>query len=654
MLKVWEKHKYTLMTFVAFTALWLAGDGWMTGKKFLDIGVLYHTLYYADISIGFVSRTFVATVLKFLTGDNITMETVLATINLNTLFAIVLFSVLIGSTIRKNKDNKMMCALTCVLAFSSVSLLNIISYGWTFTLDTYWLPVALLSILFIKNRVLRWFVPLLSFIGMWIHYAYGLALFPLVFLLLLYEMYENKKERKEITVLAVITALAGIASLAYFVFFASGTLTMSMGQTHYYISSRIPEYFEKDFSIIDAYCFNVYGELHVGFSFEEVLSLGVGDILKILFGTGAIFGGYGIDENALLSQIPLLALIEALWIYVFVKCKDKLFRFILLFNICYPIVTYLSIVLSTDDLRFASFGLAGQLSSLIWLLAAKNEHVTKAAEKITALFEKHRVPLVLLLGFILVSTKMASHFSVTELIKLFSLLPLSLLLVRQRRLVAICVFVACAVFNLSYAFTIGVPLMLMLLIDAVATDENGLYVREFAIKKQDVSSAAKKKRSEKKMIDELKAQKIFLITLLLIALVVFYVVKEFILSHGGEPTLSVRYWLDIARAFIPLSAFCVIAAVIFNKNSVQNDLCTIIGVVPVITAAGFILYSVFRHYYYTFQDMVVLASFFCFVVFICLPYKQNAKVLAAVSELENTKSFELYSLTSLAFMLALT
>lgn len=219
MLKVWEKHKYTLMTFVAFTALWLAGDGWMTGKKFLDIGALYHTLYYADISIGFVSRTFVATVLKFLTGDNITMETVLATINLNTLFAIVLFSVLIGSTIRKNKDNKMMCALTCILAFSSVSLLNIISYGWTFTLDTYWLPVALLSILFIKNRVLRWFIPLLSFIGMWIHYAYGLTLFPLVFLLLLYELHENKKERKEITVLAVITALAGIASLAYFVFF---------------------------------------------------------------------------------------------------------------------------------------------------------------------------------------------------------------------------------------------------------------------------------------------------------------------------------------------------------------------------------------------------------------------------------------------------
>ena len=108
----------------------------------------------------------------------------------------MLFSFIIGELVKKCGNDKISALVAGFLIFSCTSLNQIIGNDWTFTFDVYWIACVLLSVLLLKNNFLRWAVPILTFVGIWINYAYTLSCVPLVFIAILYELYGNKNQRK--------------------------------------------------------------------------------------------------------------------------------------------------------------------------------------------------------------------------------------------------------------------------------------------------------------------------------------------------------------------------------------------------------------------------------------------------------------------------
>ena len=213
-------HAYRIISFF----------GWRGGFSiFLSrfwVGTELHAL---DYSLGFLPRAFSGSLLRlFVPAAYITESTIVVYLMIIHVLTYALLAVIMGMLIERalSTKNYMMCLVVALCIFMPQQI-----WYWSFSVmiwDTFLLLFALCAMLCVRHEKLKWFVPLLIFMGIATNFVFILLLFPLVFALMYYEVVRSGFKRSR---------LVHIISTTVGTFFFWGFITWAIFNDH--ILSRV-------------------------------------------------------------------------------------------------------------------------------------------------------------------------------------------------------------------------------------------------------------------------------------------------------------------------------------------------------------------------------------------------------------------------------
>lgn len=113
-------------------------------------------------------------------------------------------------------------------------------------LDTYWFFLAVVFLIIVQNKYLKWFVPILFVLSLFIHVAAMMSFIPFCALIVLLEASRNEKVRKSYVAIFTISVLLTVAMFLYFLLFSKDNLILSLDAFRAFASERnIPEWGDK-------------------------------------------------------------------------------------------------------------------------------------------------------------------------------------------------------------------------------------------------------------------------------------------------------------------------------------------------------------------------------------------------------------------------
>lgn len=464
-----KRHIEEIVIFISLLIIWLLFDGPVRGFHYT-----YTILHYLDVSIGFCSRTFIGTIVKLIAGNEVSFGFIKCFITVNLFLCMILLSVILGRIVRKNRDRPIVVALVVFSVFALCSFRYCLTDYWTSCFDHYWLSCMLLSVLCLRNKVTKWFVPLLLFVGMWIHYAFIFSYAPFIIVLIIYKLCTETEGRKSnIGLLATGVTTLG-ASTVYFYIFANRTLRMTLEQAWEYIASRTPTGAEINTSVLDAnfYSYVVpwgYGEELTGTTGLDFISL----FLKIM--RPKYREGLFPEGSVLISIIPVLLCFTVFWLYIAKKAEKKSLRLVAVITAWLPLVGLASTYITTDDFRFMSFAVASQCGCVLYFLYHSETDVLGVNKAIDSLQKRSPVPVVaILIGalFVAAYAESISNDIVYSYMLGFCVFALSAYLyVSGRRKLSIAAAICYTIAEPGFAFNYMPLLVYLMVFDVVVSDE---------------------------------------------------------------------------------------------------------------------------------------------------------------------------------------
>jgi hypothetical protein len=338
-----EKRKYEIISFLFFVIL-------IPAYYYGNMGVrrVAYAQYLADINIGFNSHTLIGTFLN-LFGSTVSPLKINILGTVMSVITAFLASLVVGNIVRIYKSRKYNTVFSMIVsAFAFFSPLGLtfayVMYG---LVDIFWASCMLGSLLCLKKQWSRWLIPILSFIGVWLHYGYALAFVPFITLILLFECSDKEHRAQNIGVVTLNTVVS-YGFTAYCIFFAKKFVKMTSTQAIKYLDNKFTGKFaDYDRDYIMAFFYNARkGTVH-----QNKL-----DILKELlkFSTGYGSAHYETIVFFILT-IPAFICCIAFSVKLFKASKDSAFRrFIRLCSIGIFIAGFAALLVSTDYYRFVA------------------------------------------------------------------------------------------------------------------------------------------------------------------------------------------------------------------------------------------------------------------------------------------------------------
>lgn len=231
---------------------------------------LFHCLYVGDLSIGVSSRLLIGSVLS-LFYDTLTSDNIDSFARTFVIISFVLQSVFTAFVIRKGIREKNIFILLLSLIFI-VNPVTVCAYELFFgVLDLYNYVIFIIAmIIAIKGKSsVQFLIPILSIIGLFIHYSYFLAFFPPIFVISLYRTVnaEDKKLKKEATALGINTAVS-VGVFFYLSLIAKNFLIMNADEMLRYVHSKV----DKSVLIFDDYLMYYIYDIFKGTQMESASS----------------------------------------------------------------------------------------------------------------------------------------------------------------------------------------------------------------------------------------------------------------------------------------------------------------------------------------------------------------------------------------------
>lgn len=386
--------KYQLLVFVllAGQAIYtmLSYSGFTVGKTI--------TLYYlVDLSMLKSSRTWVGTLVSLLT-DHPTYEWINGFAVVILFLAIFITSFLVGRIIKNVENDIKPQAFIAALFFVTGSFtLHLFSRNLGF-LDTHLFIIALVSVVFLNNKILRWFVPALCVAGFLTHQLFAVMYFPLIVLVALYLLVAQKGGK--ISKFAVLVlSIAVLAFVAIFVL-AKGhkTNVYTPEQMLDIIQSKIG--FEYEDAIVDEMRWEYFyiPPPSVGdYSYESVAALSLWDYIVGWLDYTNNLKGFSVDHFlALHSAVGIIfSAFGAIWIMCIRNTESKLKKFVFALFMISVLASPIGCFVTFDFERICQAVVLCQFVLLFFMFYIKDEAFNKTMAKLGAFFKDKKILLVI-------------------------------------------------------------------------------------------------------------------------------------------------------------------------------------------------------------------------------------------------------------------
>ncbi|HOU10184.1 MAG TPA: hypothetical protein PL044_04760 [Clostridiales bacterium] len=357
-----RRFQYEILLLLVMGALSAAVINWHS-----PVDPITYGFYLADYRLGFCSRMLIASVVSMLSGQRVTEGFLAAFTLISLLAAFVLTAVLLGRVIKAAGIQLRGAVAVLALLFCCAGN-GVLMYAQIVgMLDIYWYIFAALSILCIKNRTLRWLVPLFCVMGIASHYAFLFSFLPLI-LLLLYRDSIAAQPEKGARALFWLSAAVSLAAAVYFVFFAHLTITLSQEEFIAAIKNRtdLPvweDYFRGYFFFTDRQ------GIQVG---------GVKGLLEALAGTAAESFRLQNTLRILAGAVPAAVLFGFLWRQALRYSTDKREKRLIILYMLLPLCALPALLISSDVSRWVSSALMSQFALVFYLLFSGSEAVRES------------------------------------------------------------------------------------------------------------------------------------------------------------------------------------------------------------------------------------------------------------------------------------
>ena len=365
-----------------------------------DMDQLVSTSYLLSYRYGVSSRSFIATIVDFLTnGAFISRFFVWNFILCVTIFLSFIISVYLGEVIQKAKDDikvfLIFLSLLYLSCFTSPAAYYVPgNYG---RVEIFAFLFMLLLIVIIDKPIIRWLIPLLALFVFATHLVLVFFYIPFVIIMLLYELITKTEKFKRTALLLAVTVM--ILSLSFLLYLL---------------------FHEKTFVFKDAHEFFEYLSAKSDLNFSE------GFLHMVMFAklqahldgwksiTGFKFGG----NLSILINIPLMLIFIFFWIRCyFMESKKTMKYFFLLPVIALP-YQFLSFLMFYDFGRWMIMILNVQFM-LVFYLAFKGNKTVISAAQTTIPFIKKNSFLIVLICLIMIFLGPVTQIGVSEKITRF-------------------------------------------------------------------------------------------------------------------------------------------------------------------------------------------------------------------------------------------
>ena len=351
-----EKHRYFLGIFVFFLIYNFVVVG---NFSFPKIDELCYTFHIVDYSIGFCPALLPGAVYNAIFS---TTRVEIVNLYVVILYHVFLLAVSFMLEIFLNKVD------TKNRFFALIMVLFFITGPSTFSthtteigmLDTYWLFFAVAFFAMVKNKYLKWFVPIIFVLSVFIHVGALISFLPFFALIILLEASQSEKVSKSYMFIFAVSILLAAVAFIYFTAFEESNLTMDLESCRALIRGRnisewedCPIYYDyalyrisPDGTIMESFASESDGV------FIQILDAFRRQIIEIFRTYPKIEKQYYVDFAVdILVSIPIVVFLYKFVLAFFKKEKEnKLRRFVWFCTLCLLPFTFITGMLCSVDL----------------------------------------------------------------------------------------------------------------------------------------------------------------------------------------------------------------------------------------------------------------------------------------------------------------
>lgn len=348
----------------------------------------FFTFYLLDFKVGFVSQAFIGSIVSLLT-DRPSAKWLTGFILISVMSAYFVLSLFLGRIIRKadseTRNNVIFAAIVFLLTSFSVRVFP----QYLGLPDIYLFLFTLLALACMRNKVAKWFVPFLCFLGFMVHIEFAFTFLPLILLILIYNIIAEENRLKA-SILASACFITASASAVYFAVFANRHLRMDSSGVYAYLSSKTDiEVWRRYY---EGHLF--YTDTVSGQKFSGLL-----DSLKVFKETGLESVSASNYLTSFFMMLPLLLLFLYIWKNACKESSRKSEKFIFVLCAALPVPVLPAFIFSTDMSRFLGEIFIVQFMAFFYMVFVKNQAVILSIKKVKIFFKIHPVILMLFIIF---------------------------------------------------------------------------------------------------------------------------------------------------------------------------------------------------------------------------------------------------------------
>lgn len=392
-----DKFKYELgiLALLLFQAL-------LNVKHLMGMDINFLVYHLSDFSMAKTSRMLVGTFINFLT-DHPTERWINNYARIVLFAVIVLVAVLLGRIVRKVDADKRIPLYALILLFCTGTFTMHIFSAFFGMMDIYMFLFAVIAIVCLKNKYLRWLAPLFCFAGVLINIVFIFSFFPAVLLVILYLAAFSEKKSGYI-VLFCVTALSVLALTYYCGFMFEDTVAVTVEEMRAImerkfgapISDGQMEYFTGYL-----YGTDVQGE---NFLSGNIYDMNLNELVEIL---SKFMLDERLDIKGLMSlgvgAVPVMAVFWGVWISCMRKTKEAGKKFVYLCFILSALCLPFCLILSTDPIRWYAAGVMTQFALGFYMFYIKDNAFAETVESIRKfLADKKILSVIVFLAYVFI------------------------------------------------------------------------------------------------------------------------------------------------------------------------------------------------------------------------------------------------------------
>jgi len=337
------------------------------------------TISLITYKFGFLSKALIGSIFSLFT-DRITSHEIYVTAIISYLILSALISLMLGMIIRNSRQEMISAVIIFVMLFLSSPLSITYLLGmYIGRFDTYWIIITLIALIFLKNPVLRYLVPLFCITAILVNQGFMFTYMPALAIPLFYEIYRNKYSKKSIA----IFSLSCLSMIILFIFFQFSTTNIPFKNAvdfAAYLSNF------SDFQVSTVMLHITYFAPFKESYYEYVRPLIASYALPL-----------GIE--LLTFSLPLLIIFWVVWKKCFCKTENKFLKFVFILCAFSPLI-FIPVAFSLNDWdRYWSAIINTQFILIFYFIFSDESAVIDSVKKIGDFFSRHYLLLILIIVF---------------------------------------------------------------------------------------------------------------------------------------------------------------------------------------------------------------------------------------------------------------